>query len=145
MKLWTVKAGKYGEQEQVCLSQGLITVGWNDLPDLKKYKTREELVADYQKVYQESSNVKSGINAGQLWRFANEIQQNDIVALPSKSQPIIHIGKVIGDYHFEKKHDLVVHSRPVKWLKSIPRVDFDQEADSSIMIGFQMNLKLNCH
>lgn len=44
MKLWTVRAGKYGEQEQTCVDNSLITIGWNDLPDLRTFKSRDELL-----------------------------------------------------------------------------------------------------
>jgi restriction system protein len=125
MKLWTVRAGKYGQQEQTCLDENLITIGWDGLPDLKTFKTRDDLLDDYQKVYPQS-NVKAGIAVGQIWRFANEIAKGDIVALPSKFQPVIHIGKVTGDYKYEKIEN-IVHWRAVKWLQSIPRVAFDQD------------------
>lgn len=129
MKLWTIRAGRYGEQEQTCLDEELITIGWNDLPDLKKFKTREELFNEYQTIYSDDNNVKTGIRVGQIWRFANEIAIGDIVALPSKAQPTIHVGKVTGDYKYEKKdkEGNVIHWRQVKWLKSIPRHDFDQD------------------
>lgn len=127
MKIWTVRAGKYGEQEQICLDEGIVTIGWNDIPNLKSFKTRDDLFNKYQKLYEEPSNVKAGINAGQLWRFANEIANGDLVALPSKTQPTIHIGKITGDYKYEKKEDNVIHWRPVKWLRSIPRAEFDQD------------------
>lgn len=125
MKLWTVRAGKHGQQEQTCLDENLITIGWDELPDLKIFKIRDELFDSYQKIYQQN-NVKAGITVGQIWRFANEIAIGDIVALPSKFQPVIHIGKVTGDYKYEKIKD-IVHSRTVKWLQSIPRVAFDQD------------------
>jgi restriction system protein len=127
MNLWTVRAGKNGEQEQICLDEGLITVGWNDLPDLKTFKTRDEIFNSYQALYEETSNVKAGINAGQLWRFVNEISIGDLIALPSKIQPSIHIGNVIGEYRYQQKTENVIHWRPVKWLKTIPRTEFDQD------------------
>jgi restriction system protein len=129
MNLWTVRAGRYGEQEPTCIDEGLITIGWNDLPDLKQFKTRPDLFNEYQKTYRDNSNVKTGIRVGQVWRFVNEIAIGDLVALPSKSQPTIHIGKVVGDYKYEKKYkdEEVIHWRSVKWLKSIPRVEFDQD------------------
>ena len=127
MRLWTIRAGKYGEQEQICLDEGLVTINWNDLPDLKKYKIKEELSADYQNLYKEDNNIKSGIKVGQIWRFVNEMKIGDLVALPSKTQPVIHLGKVTGEYKYEQKEKDVLHWRPVKWLKSIPRVDFDQD------------------
>lgn len=127
MKLWTVRAGKYGEQEQTCVDNSLITIGWNDLPDLRTFKSRDELFKEYQTIYEEPSNVKAGINAGQIWRFANEIAIGDLVALPSKTQPSIYIGKVTGGYKFEKITAETIHVRPVKWLKTIPRAEFDQD------------------
>ena len=127
MKIWTIRAGKYGEQEQICLDEGIVTIGWNDLPNLKSFKTRDDLFNEYQKIYEETSNVKAGINVGQLWRFANEIANGDLVALPSKTQPTIHIRKITGDYKHEKKDENVNHWRPVKWLRSIPRAEFDQD------------------
>lgn len=127
MKLWTIRAGKDGEQEQACLDEKVITIGWNDLPDLKKFKTREELFLEFQKTHQEYSKIKVSNKVGQIWRFVNEILIDDLIALPSKRQPIIHIGKVIGEYSYGQKADNVFHWHPVKWLKSIPRADFDQD------------------
>ena len=127
MKLWTIRAGRYGEQEQSCITKGLVTIGWNEFPDLKKYKSRDDLNVEYQKLYPLEIASKSGIRVGQIWRFSNELSIDDLVALPSKSQPIIHIGKIIGEYKYEKKDNEILHWRPVKWLKDIPRVDFDQD------------------
>jgi len=127
MKLWTVRAGRHGQQEQICVDEKIITIGWDDLPNIKNFKTREDLFDEYQKVYKETNKVKAGIKSGQIWRFANEIAIGDIVALPSKFQPSIYIGKVIGDYHYSKKAEGVIHWRPVEWLSTIPRADFDQD------------------
>lgn len=126
MKLWTVRAGRHGQQEQTCLDEKLITIGWGDLPDLIQFKTRDDLFDKYQELYEQTSNVKIGITVGQIWRFKNEIANGDLVAVPSKFQPVIYIGQVTGDYKYEKKAD-VIHWRPVKWLATIPRVRFDQD------------------
>jgi restriction system protein len=73
MKLWMVRAERHGQQEQICLDNNLSAIGWSDLPDLTKFKTRQELTAEYQKVYSETSTSKVAANVGQVWRFANEI------------------------------------------------------------------------
>lgn len=127
MKLWTVRAGRHGEQEQICIDKNVITIKWDNLPDLKKFKTRVELSEEYQKIYPSETGQKAGMRVGQVWKFANEIAIGDIVALPSKFQPVIHIGKVIGDYQHDNKIDGIVHYRQVKWLKVIPRANFDQD------------------
>ena len=125
MKLWTVRAGRHGQQEQICLDEKLITIGWGKMPDLKTFKTRDDLFDAYQEIYQQGK-VKAGITVGQIWRFANEIAIGDLVALPSKFQPVIHIGKVTGEYKYEQKQD-IVHWRKVNWLQTIPRAAFDQD------------------
>lgn len=125
MKLWTVRAGRSGQKEQVCLDESLITIGWDDISNVSSFKSREQLFDVYQKTYNHG-NVKAGLAVGQIWRFANEIAIGDLVALPSKFQPIIHIGKVTGPYQYLNKHE-VVHWRQVKWLNSIPRAAFDQD------------------
>lgn len=127
MKLWTVRAGRHGEQEQACLDNNIVAIGWDDIPAINKFKNRDELFEEYQKIYTEDNNVKSGIKVGQIWRFANEIKQGDVVALPSKFQPVIYIGKVTGDYQFCPDVEGLVHRRPVQWLKTIPRSEFDQD------------------
>lgn len=96
------------------------------MPDLTKFKTRESLFQKYREIYSQNSNAKAVITVGQIWRFANEIAEGDMVALPSKFQPVIHIGKITGGYRYESKKD-VLHWRPVKWLASIPRAQFDQD------------------
>jgi len=38
MSLWMVRAGSYGEQEQYALEKNIVTIGWNELQDLSKFK-----------------------------------------------------------------------------------------------------------
>jgi len=51
MSLWLVRAGKYGEQEQGALENDVVTIGWNELPDLSNVKTRVELAKLYGRVH----------------------------------------------------------------------------------------------
>ena len=40
------------------------------------------------------------INIGQIWRYIKEIQINDLVGVPLKSQSSIMIGEIVGDYEY---------------------------------------------
>src|SRR5688572_16608106 len=126
MKLWIVRAGRRGEQEQACIDNNVVAIGWNELPDLKIFKSKKELIDSYRKYYPEIPENKIGYQAGQVWRFANEILADDLVALPSKFQPVINIGRVIGAYKFSNI-DKLHHTIPVVWIKAIPRASFDQD------------------
>lgn len=127
MNLWLVRAGKYGEREQTALDNGFVTIGWDDMPNLKTFRSREELAVYYRKQNPDFSTIKIGSHVGQLWRFSNEIKVGDLVALPSKYTSVIHFGKVKGEYSFDKKYYPVLHYIPVEWIAEIPRADINQD------------------
>ena len=127
MSLWLVRAGRYGEQEQGALERNVVTIGWDELPDLSKIKTKEALTQLYTKVYPDAKKMEYANKIGQVWRFIHEIQKEDFVALPLKSQSAIAIGKVVGDYEYRELTNNIKHIRSVKWLRTIPRSSFDQD------------------
>lgn len=129
MSLWMVRAGRHGEQEQGALDNGVVTIGWNELPDLSNIKTREEFSKLYAEVYpDEVANKRKFANqVGQVWRFIHDIQKADLVALPLKTQSAITIGEVKGKYQYKQLADNIKHIIKIKWLKTIPRSVFDQD------------------
>lgn len=127
MSLWMVRAGVHGEQEQFALDNGIITIGWNDLPDLSKVKTREELGTIYQKNYPNEKKVKAAIHIGQVWRFIHDFQKGDLVGMPLKTQSAIALGIIESDYQYKELRSDIKHIRRVKWLKTVPRSAFDQD------------------
>jgi len=127
MTLWMVRAGKHGEQEGIALEKNLITIGWNELPDLSKVGTKEDLQKIYEETYPRNKKRTASNEVGQIWRFVKGIPKGDLVALPLKTQSIVALGEVLGDYEYnEMRHD-VKHIREVKWLKKLPRSAFDQD------------------
>lgn len=126
-KLWMVRAGGHGEQEAIALERGLITIGWNKLPNLSRFKSREELKAEYDKHYKEDNVYSEGLKVGQIFRFAHRIEKGDVVVLPSKFSPDIHIGEVTGNYSYHEKEEEVKHCVPVKWHRTVPRAQFEED------------------
>lgn len=126
MSLWMVRAGRFGEHERDALDNNLVTIGWNEFSDLRQYKSREDLAKEYAKLFPYANKGAINNHVGQIWRFGHDIQKNDLVALPLKTQSAIAIGKIEGDYEFKQIAPEVNHIRRVKWLKTIPRSSFDQ-------------------
>lgn len=94
MSIWLTRAGSNGEQQELCLSKDLVTIGWTDLPDLSSLEDREELKTIYRRI---NPNDKPGAvnnRAGQIWTFAKRIKVGDLVVLPLKDEPLIAIGEV---------------------------------------------------
>lgn len=128
MAIWVVRAGKYGQREQIELDKSFIAIGWSDLPDHSKISSKENLGALYLKYYEEGKKMAFAINMGQIWRFINEIQINDLVAVPLKSQSSVIIGEIVGDYEYTEIYGInCKHIRRVNWLKTFPRTTFDQD------------------
>lgn len=122
-----VRAGRHGEQEQVALEQGLITIGWNDLPDLSRIRSKDQLTKVYNKIYPGTKKMKAANEIGQIWTFLRKIKKGDHVALPLKTQSAIAIAKVKEDYEYKPIAENVRHIRRVEWLKLLPRSAFDQD------------------
>jgi restriction system protein len=127
MPLWLVRAGSHGEQEQGAIEHNVATIGWNEMPDISKINNKEELKDVYLKLNPNTKKMRGVRILGQIWDFAKEIEKGDLIALPLKSQSAIVLGKVQGDYEFKELTPNIKHIRRVKWLRTIPRSQFDQD------------------
>jgi restriction system protein len=128
MTLWMVRSGRYGEREDFALENNVAVIGWNELPDLSKIETREQLRALLEKTYPDDK-PKTHINwESQIWPFLHGMKIGDLISMPLKSRAAIAFGKITGTYSYRKDFpENARHSRKVDWLKEIPRNKFDQD------------------
>jgi restriction system protein len=130
MAIWLIRAGSHGENEQKFIQEKRVYVTWEDLTeDLSKLSNRNALFTIMGKIYPDSKPKRLYNWVSQVWPFAHDMKQGDLVILPLKSQPAIYIGEISGDYHFEKKGPSpFYHWRSVKWIgEAIPRSNFSQD------------------
>jgi len=130
MAIWLVRAGSHGEYEQKFIQENRVYVTWDGLDaDLSKFHERKELNDLMGRIYPDAKPRTIQNWVSQVWPFAHEIKQGDLVVVPLKSQPVIYFGEVVGDYHFEPEGpDPYYHWRPVKWVgEAIPRSNFSQD------------------
>ncbi len=127
MTFWCVRAGRYGEFEQEIHEKGIITIGWNDLPDLSSIHQKEQLSDLYARTYTDQQKRSVAIRVGQIWNFLHNIKEGDLVATPLKLQPSVAVGEVTGDYRYNQSSPNTPHQRPVIWNKTIMRSEFDQD------------------
>lgn len=128
MALWMVRAGARGEHETLALEKKVVLIGWEELNDLSRVTTREELFDLLRKTYPEAKE-KTLLNwSSQIWPFVKEIQVGDLVALPLKQRPAIAFGRVKGPYQYRPELPPAArHTRPVEWIKEIPRTQIEQD------------------
>jgi len=127
MTFWLVRAGKHGEQEEGALENNIVTIGWNDLPNLSKIETKERLATLYTETYDPKKKSHVSAVTGQIWSFLKRINRGDLVALPLKRKSGIIIGEITGDYEFKEIQSNIKHTRKIKWLQTFPRSSFDQD------------------
>lgn len=130
MAVWLVRAGSHGEFEQKFIQDRKIYVTWSDMTeDLSGIKDRNALIKALSDKYPDTKPKAVQNWSSQLWPFLKEMKRGDLVAVPLKTQPVIYIGEITGDYEYEgKSHPPYFHSRTVKWVgEAIPRSHFSQD------------------
>ena len=128
--LWGIHGGKTGDADNLFLKHNVIALGWMEMGDMsalgadrEKFKTKLlEVQPDRKPGYYPNAG-------GQLFRFVHEAKNGDLVIYPSKRGRCVHIGEIVGQYHYDAHHEAnYPQQRAVKWLKSFPRTKFSQGA-----------------
>jgi restriction system protein len=130
MAIWLIRAGEHGEYEEKFLTEKRVYLTWNDLNrDISKVPTQSDLLGLLTTIYPDAKPNRLRNHAGQIYRFAKEIQVGDLVILPLKTQRVICVGEIASDYHFDAKQpNPFFHWRSVNWLnEGVPRMHFGQD------------------
>lgn len=130
MAIWLVRAGSHGEYEQKFIQENRVYVTWDELDvDLLKLPQRSDLMAAMAQRYPDAKTRTLQNWASQVWPFAREMAVGDWVVVPLKTQAVVYIGEITGDYRFDPKGpNPFFHSRAVKWIgEAIARSHFGQD------------------
>ncbi len=128
--VWGIHAGSTGDADSLFLKKNRVALGGKVMGDLSKYKaSRESFKEGYINAYPDAKPGAIPVQAGQLFRFVQEMKVGDVIVYPSQRDRHIHIGKVEGPYQYNPGlDDAYPHHRAVKWLKTLPRTAFKQGA-----------------
>ena len=133
---WAVRLGEGGKYLQDGLKGNFIAVGWNELGDLawlanlnidsdKAWdKAWQELKQYYEDKYGKESEVKTGINVGQVMKFVQGIHNGEIVLTPDSFARQVHIAVVTSPYRYSADWAdgcPYPHRRLVNWVKCVDR------------------------
>ena len=111
-------------------TDGQVVIGWPAVGDMTIWEDKYNAFwAAFQKVYSDQANKAAQRNAAnQVWNFAFEMKEGDLVICPCSSEGYLLIGEVSAPYfvNFDalpgKRGDFV-HYRPVRWQHVIPKHD----------------------
>jgi hypothetical protein len=130
-RVWLVRAGQSGENEDLALSHDVVVIGWQELGDLSGVQPREELRRLFDRTYPDQVPASAAQQLGMVLRFL-EIQTGDLVVLPLKTKPgTVAVGRVAGGYEFRQEPEFAndaKHTIAVSWIdKGAPYEAFDAD------------------
>jgi restriction system protein len=129
MAIWGVRAGRHGDNESYAIDNNVVVIGWDDLGDLGKCGSREQIAELMANTYKDVKPTTLPIWTGEVWAFKSRIHEGDIVVLPLKTRSAIAIGRISGPYLYREQAPAgACHQRGVTWLRTdLPRSDVDQD------------------
>lgn len=110
---WIYSPGDNASMWDEFYKLGVMGIAWDDVTDLKKFDSKEEIKDYMKKVYDPSYSYKN--NAHCLWQFANEIREGDVVFAKKGMHKIIGKGIVTSDYIYDNSRKTYRHIRKVDW------------------------------
>ncbi|MCY3001267.1 MAG: restriction endonuclease [Planctomycetota bacterium] len=127
-KVYLVRGGKLGEDEEAAIESGLAIIGFRDVPDLSWAREYSDVVELVGRCMPGAKPRAIANRASQLWTFACGWKDKDLIVMPRKGTSQIAIGTVAGRYRFEEVNGERRHTRQVKWVRSdVPRTAFEQD------------------
>lgn len=124
-KMW----GIHTQDDNLFLHDYVIAIGWKEMGDLSELPAdRDAFKQRYSEVYPDSKKGSIVTSSGMLYRFVHDVQVGDYIVFPSKSDRMINIGVVEGQYQYTPTAYEYKQQRRVKWLKHLPRTAFSQGA-----------------
>jgi MoxR-like ATPase len=100
-RVWLIRAGREGQHEQLALDEGVALIGWSDLGELNSEMSRDDLKKMIGDQYGEERTQSLASQAGQIYRFINEVKVGDLVVLPLRTKPShVALGRILGPYRY---------------------------------------------
>lgn len=122
--MWGIHTG----DDNLFLKGNVIAIGWEELGDLSEIAPNWDAFREkYAQTYPGAKKGAIGISVGMLFRFAHEMKIGDYVVFPSKSDRMVNIGEIAGEFEYVQGA-AYPQRRKVKWLKHLPRTAFSQGA-----------------
>ncbi|MBR1808824.1 MAG: EVE domain-containing protein [Paludibacteraceae bacterium] len=113
MHYWLYAPGEHARKWEECLTQQIISIGWDKLGNLTEYESAEEIRKQIKDVYNKTTNCANDGHA--CWEFANNMQIGDIVYAKKGRNLIIGRGIVKSEYQYDETKDEYRNVRSVEW------------------------------
>ena len=132
---WLIRAGRDGDRFDYNIEHGLACLGWDDVPDLRGFSSRQELRDALRLYFPESREGTISNYTSQLWRMRTDVRVGDLVVMPRKGAPQIALGSVSREYWHDGAADMGWgrHVVSVDWKSTdVPKTTLNQDLQNSL-------------
>ena len=112
---WVYAPGEQADMWEEFYNKGIMGLGWDNLGDLTKYKSKDAIATKLIRINKSSTNENN--NAISNYSFANDMNIGDIVFAKKGRRELIGYGIVKSDYYFDERRNSYKSCRKVEWLK----------------------------
>jgi len=142
--IWMVRAGKRGRFISEFLEKNVVAISYGDIGDLSRISNIDDIKKLIVKRHSDQSEGTINSWANQIYHFLFDLKKDkDYVITYDNYNRNYHIGKVIGDFEYNKNIiNEFRYIRKVKWLYKIPRDDLSPRVKYSLNPGltiFRLN------
>jgi 5-methylcytosine-specific restriction protein B len=116
VRIWAFAPGENGYKWEELRQQGLMAIGWDEIGDLRNYKSKKS-IADFLKENDETDGSHKNDSLA-LWQFCNEMKVGDKIYAKAGSKTLLGVGEVISDYQYDESREAYKHVRKVNWTNS---------------------------
>jgi len=122
-----------GEYADEFLSQKIVAVGWKEAGPLGELRSRDAIIERIKKTWPQWKSLKAVVSGSQLNRIVNVMKSGDKVITYDPSKRIYHMGKISGEYAFDRQaDDILANRRPVDWESQISRDSLSAPTKNSL-------------
>jgi hypothetical protein len=113
--VWLISPGRGAEFFDDFYREGIIAIGWDDLGDLTKYSSVDEIRDAMKRSY--GGQADPVHNALACYQFSREMKVGDVVFAKRGRKEVIGYGVIASEYRHESERAEFTHVRSVDWRK----------------------------
>lgn len=114
-RYWIYAPGKNAEMWDEFYEQGIMGIGWDELGDLRKFNSKEEITLKLQELEKTTGSKCNDATANH--EFKEVLSIGDIVIAKKGINELLGLGEITSDYLFDENRIRFKSYRKVKWIK----------------------------
>jgi hypothetical protein len=113
VKYWLYAAGRNAEYWDEFYKKNILAIGWDEIGNLKQYKTRDDIREALRAAYGGDGSKKNNVTAND--EFANTINIGDVIIVKQGRSKLLGYGIVTSDYYHDDQREYYKSCRAVDW------------------------------